>query len=452
MSPANAEAGDRPEAPHAKRPEVPGQSGVADAAEVEATASADGSGEATAASAGEAPQAERPGVSGSRGVADAAEVGAVASPAIAGDAEKNPEREAPHAKRPEVPGHRGAADADEVSSLASEDDAKSGSEGAAPQAKPPGVSGQRSASNASRTPSRRAVLLAAAALIGATLFWAGNYLVGASAVATIEPLSLVLLRWGIALVPLLVIAQIVERPDWRAVLRAWPWLLVLSEFGMLGYNLFLYAALEHTTALSASLVNAFNPALITLAAAVFLRERLTPLAIGGVVIALVGVLVVLGDGDPATLLRGGFGLGETLMLGAIAAWTAYTVIGRRGPRLPPVTSTAVQAFIAVVALAPISLATGGPTLPASGGALWSLLFIAVFPSVLSYLLWNHALTAIPPGRAGVFLNLITVFTAAFTILAGDPYTASQIIGGTVVIGGVVLANARAFRKAPKGSG
>ncbi|NUQ91140.1 MAG: DMT family transporter [Glycomyces artemisiae] len=291
----------------------------------------------------------------------------------------------------------------------------------------------------------RSTWLAVAALVGATLFWAGNYVIGQRAVEAIDPLSLVLLRWALAFAPLLVIAQLVERPRWREVARAWPWLLALSAFGIVGYNLPLYAALEHTDAFSASLVNAFNPALITLAAAVFLRERLTPLSVGGVLIALAGVLVVLSDGDLGSLFHGGFGTGELLMLVAITAWTAYAIVGRLGPRLPPVTSTAVQSGVAVVVLAPFSLASGGPELPETGAALGSLVFIVVFPSVLSYLLWNHALTVVPPGRAGVFLNLITVFTAVFTILAGEPWTAAQVVGGAVVIGGVVLTNWKAFR-------
>lgn len=38
-------------------------------------------------------------------------------------------------------------------------------------------------------------IVAVLSLLGATLFWAGNYVVGAGAVQSIEPLSLVLLRW-----------------------------------------------------------------------------------------------------------------------------------------------------------------------------------------------------------------------------------------------------------------
>lgn len=299
-------------------------------------------------------------------------------------------------------------------------------------------------------------MVALLSLLGATLFWAGNYVVGAAAVQSIDPLSLVVLRWALALVPLLVIAHLVERPRWRSVLAAWPWLLALSLCGLLGYNLLLYFALEHTGPFNASLINAFNPALISLAAAVFLRERLAPLSLAGIVAALAGVLVVISGGDVGRLLTAGFGTGELLMTGAIVAWTAYTVTGRLAPKVPPVTATAVQAAVAVAVLAPVRLATGGLALPATSSGLASLLFIAIFPSVLSYLLWNRALAVLPAGGAGVFLNLITVFTAVLTVVAGQVPTTAQLVGGAIVIGGVVATNAPAIagqrRKAQGPSG
>ncbi|WP_440708914.1 DMT family transporter [Herbiconiux sp. YIM B11900] len=294
-------------------------------------------------------------------------------------------------------------------------------------------------------PARRTVV-AITSLIGATVLWAGNYIVGAAAVVAMDPVSLALLRWLIAVVPLFVIAQLVERPRWRDLLKAWRAILVLAGFGLLGYNLFLYAALEHTDALSASLVNAFNPALISIAAALVLRERLRATGVAGILVALAGVLVVLSGGDPGSLFRGGFGTGELLMLGAILAWTGYTIAGRLVTGIPPIASTACQAVVSIVVLAPVAAFRGGPTLP-EGGQVWlALLFIGLFPSVLSYLLWNRALTVIPPARAGVFLNLITVFTAAFTVLAGHPFTVAQLVGGAIVIAGVALANERAFRR------
>ncbi|UTT71072.1 DMT family transporter [Arthrobacter sp. DNA4] len=310
-----------------------------------------------------------------------------------------------------------------------------------PKAQPP----QEAGTPETRAQGRRRVI-ALLSLLGATLFWAKQLRGGRRAVHSIDPLSLVFLRWAIALVPLLLIAQLVEKPCWRSVAAAWPWLLALSVCGLLGYNLLLYFALEHTDAFNASLINAFNPALITLAAAVFLRERLTPMAVVSVVMALTGVLIVISGGNVGRLATAGFGTGKVLMVGAVVVWTAYTVVGRLAPKIPPITATAVQAAVAVALLAPVRFAPGGLAFPGTGSALASLLFIAIFPSVLSYVLWNRALTVLPAAGAGVFLNLITVFTAVLTILAGQVHTAAQFVGGAIVVGGVIVTNARAFRR------
>ena len=104
--------------------------------------------------------------------------------------------------------------------------------------------------------------VAIAALIAATLFWAGNYVVGEIAVASIDPLSLSFLRWVIAAPVLLVVAAVLERPDWRAVLRALPRLAILGSLGMIGFVLPLYIALQTTTAVSASIIGAICPVLI----------------------------------------------------------------------------------------------------------------------------------------------------------------------------------------------
>ena len=116
----------------------------------------------------------------------------------------------------------------------------------------------------------------------------------------------------------------------------------------------------------------------------------------GVLMAMAGVLIVISGGDAGRLLSAGFGTGEVLMVGAVVVWTAYTVIGRLAPKIPPITATAVQAAAAVALLAPVRFLTGGLALPSTGSALASLLFIAVFPSVLSYLLWNRALPTTRP--------------------------------------------------------
>ncbi|CAI3801244.1 DMT family transporter [Pseudarthrobacter sp. MM222] len=277
-------------------------------------------------------------------------------------------------------------------------------------------------------------------LVLATLFWSGNYVVGEAAVASMTPLELTFWRWALAAMPLLLLAQFVEKPDWRAVLRRWPALLVLSMLGMSGYTLLLYGALGYTSAMNASLITAANPALIVVMAIILLGEKTTRLGWLGICLGLLGVLLVLTRGELQRLLSFTMNTGELLMIGAIIVWGFYTIIARR-LNLPAIAATAVQVVMATVSLAPFALALNVqfPDTPAEG---WSLAYIAVFPSLGAYLLWNLALKSTPPGTAGNYLNLMVVFTAVITVALGTPLTLVQVIGGLMVIAGVLLTGVK----------
>jgi drug/metabolite transporter (DMT)-like permease len=277
-------------------------------------------------------------------------------------------------------------------------------------------------------------------LVLATLFWAGNYVIGERVVRVVDPLSLTWLRWLLSAVPLVVLAHLVERPDWPAVLRRWPTLLVMGLVGAAAYPMLLYAALLHTSAVNASVINAINPAVIVLAAALLGQESAGRRSWVGVGAGFVGVLLLLSRGDLGTLLGLRLNTGDLLMLVAVLAWTAYTLGGRR-LGLPVLTATAVQVVLVSVVLAPFALGTG-LTLPPDGTTWWLLLLIVVFPSIGSYLCWNAAVTRAPAGTAGASMNLVTVFVLAFAALLGQPPTLVQLLGATLVIGGVLLARPR----------
>lgn len=281
-------------------------------------------------------------------------------------------------------------------------------------------------------------------LVLATLFWSGNFVVGQAAVASMTPLDLTFWRWTLAALPLLALAHFVEKPDWRAVLRRWPVLLLLSALGMSGYTLLLYSALGYTSAMNASLITAANPALIVVMAIFLLGERTTRLGWLGIGLGLLGVLLVLTRGELQRVFSLTINTGELLMIGAIVVWGSYTIIARRLD-IPAIAATAVQVTMATVTLAPFALAMHVrlPETPAEG---WSLAYIAVFPSLGAYLFWNLALKTTPPGTAGNYLNLMVVFTAVITVALGTPLTLVQVAGGIMVVAGVLLTGIKGQAK------
>lgn len=277
-------------------------------------------------------------------------------------------------------------------------------------------------------------------LVIATAAWAGNFLVGDHVVGAVGPLSLTWLRWVLAAVPLLVLAQLLERPDWRAVLSRWRTLLGLGLLGITGYPLLLYVALDHTTVVNAAVFNALNPAAIVVLAVLLGHERAGWRTWAGVGVGLLGVLVVLTEGDLGRLLALHFNVGDLVMLAAVVTWGVYTVLGRR-VALPPLTSTALQVGLATALLTPFALGAG-LTIPADAQTWWGLAFIVVAPSVIAYLCWNKAVPRVPSGIAGTSMNLITVFVMVISALLGQPPTVVQVVGAVLVIGGVLLAAPR----------
>jgi len=273
----------------------------------------------------------------------------------------------------------------------------------------------------------------------AQLFWAMNFVVGDRVIAEFTPLELTFFRWLGAFPILLVITLWIERDrldKWKLAAQEWWIHIVQAVLGMVGYTLLLYAALDTTSAVNASVISAINPAVIALAAVVVLGERIRRGGVLGIAISFIGVVIVVLLGGSGGFADVSVAVGDLLILGAILAWTAYVIISRR-IQTPPITATTVQVGMSAVMLAPVMALVGIQAQPSTEG-WWGLAIIIVFPSALAYLLWNVAVTQLGPSRTGVFLNLLPVFTAIIAVALGDALTVWQVIGGLIVLAGVYL--------------
>ncbi len=269
-----------------------------------------------------------------------------------------------------------------------------------------------------------------------TLFWAGNYVFGQFVVGELTPLVLTFLRWFFATVLLLLIASHMEKPNWREVIKSWPMLLAMAVSGIVAYNMILYTALTYTSSVNASVVSALNPALLVAFSALLLREKLSLIQVAGVLVSFSGVLVIITQGNVNRLMQFQINRGDLLMLAAITVWTVYSILGKRLTKVPPITATACSALMATLILAPFALYQGISFDHVSGLALVGVLYIVLFPSVGSFIFWNLGVREIGAGRAGIFLNLIPVFTALISLVLGEPVTLVQLTGGLLVFFGV----------------
>ena len=268
------------------------------------------------------------------------------------------------------------------------------------------------------------------------LFWAGNYVFGQFVVGEMTPLALSFLRWLFSTALLLIIATHMEKPDWREVIKSWHMLLAMAVSGIVAYNMILYTALTYTSSVNASVVSALNPALLVVFSALLLREKLSFIQAAGIVVSFSGVLVIITQGNIGRLLQLQVNRGDLLMLAAITVWTVYSILGKRLTKVPPITATASSALLATLILAPFALGQGISFQNISGLAMVGVLYIVLFPSVASFIFWNLGVREIRAGKAGIFLNLIPVFTALISLALGEAVTLVQLTGGILVFLGV----------------
>jgi drug/metabolite transporter (DMT)-like permease len=286
-----------------------------------------------------------------------------------------------------------------------------------------------------------------AKLTTVALLWGGTFVAGRSISSQVDPLTAATGRFGIAVVCLLVLAQVLEDGLPRLNLRQLLLTLGLGAMGVALYNVFFFAALAEMPASRTALFVAFNPICVALAMAASGNERLTITRASGIFMALFGALVVISNGEMASIFTSfihNFGTGEAFMCGAVLSWVGYTVIGRKVlGDLSPLAATAYAALWGFGMLVVASTWTG--TLPTvqsmSFDITAALLYLAIGGTVVPFVWYYQGVQDLGAGRAAVFTNLVPFFgvSLGFVILK-EPLTVAMLAGGGMVILGVAITN------------
>ncbi len=283
-------------------------------------------------------------------------------------------------------------------------------------------------------------------LIVCNLFWAGNYVFGKYVIAEITPLWITFFRWTFAILLLFPIAHFLEKPEWKSVKKVWPSLVMMGILGIVAYNMLLYSALDYTSSTNAAFVSALNPGVMVIFSVFLTREKISRIQIIGMLISLLGVFVLLTQGNVTQIFHTAYNKGDLLMVGAVIVWTGYSILGRRLTMIPPITATAVSALFAVMMMAPFALWQGIDVANMSTLAITGIAYMIIFPSVGSFVFWNISVREIGAGQAGIFLNLIPVFTAIISWILGVRITGAQITGGLLVFAGVYVTTGMLERR------
>jgi len=290
------------------------------------------------------------------------------------------------------------------------------------------------------------------------LVWGGQFVVGKSALQTINAFPLSTVRYALAAVLWLLVLVVLEgRGSLRLDGRGWR-LFWLGSLGFAGFNLFAYTGLAHARPETASLIVALGPLLTALV--LWHRTKVRPARATFVLlgVALLGVALVVSAGHPSSILHGALGWGEVLVLAGVLSFILYSLGAAEFASYSPLRYTALTASLGWLTIAGatlVAIATGLVAVPTTAQltSVWpQIAYLAIPGAFVAVLTWNAAIKAIGPQNAVLFSNLIPVTTFAIEIARGYRPNAAELLGAALTIAALVASNLLARRTQPSAAG
>lgn len=272
------------------------------------------------------------------------------------------------------------------------------------------------------------------------LFWSGNYIVGKIALREFPPLLLVGLRLAFAGLFMLPVYWWEGRTvEGRWTRQDLPALLAVGVLGLALNQVFFVAGLSRTSVAHSALLVGMSPVVVLLLASLCGMERLTLRKAAGMLIALAGVAILKAFEEAG---HGPTWTGDILILCNVLAFAGFTVFGKQITKRHTTITVNTFGYVGgALAMLP-AMAWEGRNFSftaVSAGGWISMLYMALFPSVIAYLIYYYVLGRIPASRASAFTYLQPVIAMLLgVVILGEHLTSAIVAGGIVIFAGVWL--------------
>ncbi len=289
-----------------------------------------------------------------------------------------------------------------------------------------------------------------AMLIVLSVLWGGSFLFVGIAVKELPPLTIVVLRVGLAALALhvvILLMGIALPKDWRV----WAAFFCMGFFNnVIPFTLIAWGQ-SHIPSGVAAIFNATTPLFTVIVAHYWTKdEKMTAARLAGVIVGFVGVVVMMG-GAALQSLEVDI-LAQLAMLAAALFYAASGVYGRRFKAMgvEPLATAAGMLTASTVMLAPATLIVDRPWTMAmpSLAAIFAILGLALLATALAFIIYFRILAT----AGATNLLLVTFLIPVSAIMLGIAFLDERLepkhVAGMALIGlGLAAIDGRPFAAA-----
>ena len=287
--------------------------------------------------------------------------------------------------------------------------------------------------------------IAAIYLVCATLFWAGNFIVGKTAsINEIPPISLNFYRWLVAWLILLpfTFRELIKKKNY--ILNNIGFFIVLGITAVTIFNSALFYSLKFTQVISGVLMISTVPVMIIFISSLLKIEKTNFFQIIGVGLSLTGVLFIITKADIGLLKNLDFNRGDLTMIIAMFSWATYSaLLKKKKYELSQISLLQVVISFGVIFLIPLYFIdmNMGNSIKLEKPFFLTLTYVVLFPGLASFFFWIKGVALIGANRSGVFLHLMPIFGAVMAmIIFNEKFMFYHLIGAVFILIGIILSN------------
>jgi len=289
------------------------------------------------------------------------------------------------------------------------------------------------------------IYLASIYLFGATLFWAGNFIVGKTAsINEIPPISLNFYRWSLAWLILLpfTFKELIKKKDY--ILNNIGLFIIMGITAVTVFNSALFYSLKFTQVISGVLMISTVPVMIIFISSLLKIEKTNIFQIIGVGLSLTGVLFIITKADIDILKNLDFNRGDLTMVIAMLSWATYSaLLKKKKYELSQISLLQVVISFGVVFLIPLYFIdiNMGNLIKLEKPFFLTLTYVVLFPGLASFFFWIKGVALIGANRAGVFLHLMPILGAVMAmIIFNEKIMFYHFLGAVFIVAGITLSN------------
>ncbi|MBI5355540.1 MAG: DMT family transporter [Candidatus Aenigmarchaeota archaeon] len=277
-------------------------------------------------------------------------------------------------------------------------------------------------------------------LVVMAAIWGAAWTIGKLLSVSLPPFSLGVVRYAIVVPCFFMLLFMREKTV--GIEKKWlKSLFYMALFSVGIYQALFFIGVRYTGAGDAAIIITASPVITSFLSSILLKEKLTKNKMAGIALCVLGVLAI---SSVSGFSFQGKALGDILIFLAALFFSLYTIVLRKfsvSTESSPLRTMSWVSLFGLAMMLPFAFFENPLSYSWGPGAWMEIIYLAIFSTVLGYLLYAEGVAKLGASRTAIFMNLVPVFAAiSSNLLLGEVIGFSHLAGFALIFIGVALVN------------